>query len=88
MNDTQIILLLLSRALLYAYVLYKAWKYRQSVVVISAFWLGTMAVAAMLAAFSTTFADQIVRTFSGYTIALTMFMVAHTSKEMEPKLKQ
>ena len=84
MSDLAVFLLLGSRIPLYAYVFYKAWKFRKSTITISSFWLGTLALAAMGGALTNTFASQpITRLLLGYSVALSMFMLALTAKELK-----
>ena len=76
--------LLISRLLLYIHVFYKAYKYRGSVIVISAFWLGALAISAIIAASASTFnLDLLTRSILGYLVAISMFMLALTAKEIK-----
>lgn len=81
MNST-LMFLLISRIILYLYVFFKAWEYRNSILGVSSFWLGALAISAILAASSMFTAQPIVRAAVGYLVALSMFMLTLTAREL------
>ena len=81
--DYTVFLLLISRLPLYAFVFYKAWQFRKSVIVISSLWLGLLAVSAIITAFTTTFAATPIRNIVAYSVAISMFMLALTARELK-----
>ena len=83
MSDWVIFLLLGSRIPLYVYVFYRAYQFRKSTVIISSFWLGVLALSAIAAAVSNTFLSTPLRSIISYSVALSMFMLALTAKELK-----
>lgn len=83
-HDLSIILLLFSRLPIYCYVLHKSWKYRNSLVIISAKWLGIMATAGTLGALANTLSPNIlIVNLIGTVFAISMFMVGFTARELK-----
>lgn len=85
MNEA-LILLLLGRLPLYGYVFYRAWKFRKSAVVISSFWLGALALSAMASATASALSvSALNRNLIGFSVAISMFMLALTARELKVK---
>lgn len=82
MNDTYIIMIMLSRLPLYVYVIWRAWQFRRAVVIIPSFWLGAVGVTSMATAIANSFHGVIVRNLLGYSVALCLFMLAHSAKKL------
>lgn len=81
-------LLLMSRLPIYVYVIYKAWKFRNSMVLISTTWLGVMATAGAVGAITNTFVhEKLVTNLAGTIFAVALFMVGFTAKELIYKKK-
>lgn len=76
----------MSRLPLYIYVIYKAWKYRNSIILISANWLGVMTTAAASGALANTFIyNKILTNLFGLVFAFSLFMVGYTARELKRK---
>lgn len=76
------LLVLMSKIPVYIYVVYKAYKYRHSLIVISANWLGSLAFMGAISALAVASTN---RTYSGiiaYGVVFCLFMLAYTSKEI------
>lgn len=83
-HDLAIILLLLSRLPIYFYVLHRAWEYRNSLIIISAKWLGIMATAGAVGAMANAFSpNRLLVNVIGTIFAISMFMVGFTAKELK-----
>ena len=81
-----ILFLLMSRLPLYIYVINKAWKYRNSIILISANWLGVMTIAAASGALANTFAhSKLISNLFGLVFAFSLFMVGYTARELKRK---
>lgn len=79
-----IVFLLMSRLPIYGFVIYKAWKYRNSLILISSRWLGLMALAAAVGALSNAFVDaKLIVNIFGAVFSLSMLMVGITAKEVK-----
>lgn len=83
-HEIAIILLLVSRLPIYFYVIYKAWKFRNSLVIISARWLGLMATAGAVGAIANAFVDiKVLVNVVGTIFSFSLFMVGFTAKELK-----
>ncbi len=81
-QELAIIFLLISRVPIYTYVIYKALRYRDKMVLISANWLGLMAFAGAVGALTNAFVhEKLITNVAGTIFAFTMFMVGYTARE-------
>lgn len=87
MDTSMLILLLISRIPLYVFVVYKAWQYRKTTIIISAFWLGVLSATAIAAATASVFGPPLIRGLMGQVIAISMFMLALTARPATIKIK-
>lgn len=85
-HDILVLFLLASRLPIYAYVIYRSWELRKSLVLISSMWLGAVGVVGMIGALTNSFlTNKIFANLVGTTFALCLFMLAYTSKQVKGK---
>lgn len=77
------LLVFLSKLPVYGYVIYKAFKYRRSLLIISANWLGSLGFFGMLASFSVIRANKLIVGLVAYGVVLSLFMITYTAKELK-----
>lgn len=74
----------MSRLPLYAYVVYKAYKYKNALVLVSANWLLVAGFSAAIGGLANAFVDQkIIVNLFGFMFAISFYMVALTAKEIK-----
>lgn len=85
MNEELVyIFLFMSRLPLYAFVIWKMWRYRHSMIVIPSRWLGLTAVFAVLGATLSVFTEApLVGSAIGYLFSLSLFYTAYVSKQVK-----
>lgn len=85
MSDLHILLIFLSKLPVYIYVIHKAYKYRNSLILISANWLGVLAFMGALSSISVVYLDKRFAGIVAYGVVLSLFMLAYTAKELKSK---
>ena len=83
MSDLHVFLIFASKVPVYIYVIFKAYKYRHSLLVISANWLGTLAFMGALSSVSVVYFDKLLAGIIAYGVVLSLFMLAYTAREIK-----
>lgn len=86
-TETALILLLISRLPIYLYVLWRAFQFRNSLILISAKYLGLMATTGAMGAISNVYGNRALTNIIGTLFSLSLFCVAFTAKELK-KVKE
>lgn len=84
MSDTSVFLIFLSKLPVYCYVVHRAWRYRHSLIVVSANWLGCLAFFGALSSISVVLFNKIIAGVIAYGVVLSLFMLAYTAREVKP----
>lgn len=87
MNEITI-LILLSKLPIYVYVIHKAFKYRHSLVVISANWLGGLAFMGAISSLAVATTNKTYAGAIAYGVVFCLFMLAFTAREIKQKEKK
>lgn len=80
--DTTLIIFI-SKIPVYVYVIYRAWKFRHSLLIISANWLGAMAFFGALSSFGVLRTSKLLAGIIAYGVVLSLFMLTYTAKELK-----
>jgi hypothetical protein len=81
-NET-LFFLFASKLPVYIYVIYKAYRYRHSLIVISANWLGCLAFFGALSSVSVVLFSKLWAGVVAYGVILSLFMLAYTAREVK-----
>ena len=73
----------LTKVPVYIYVIYKAWTFRHSLLIVSANWLGCLAFFGALASLSVLRSHKAVSGIIAYGVVLSLFMLTYTAKELK-----
>lgn len=84
MSDISVFLIFLSKLPVYCYVVHRAWRYRHSLIVVSANWLGCLAFFGALSSISVVLFNKIIAGIIAYGVVLSLFMLAYTAREVKP----
>lgn len=87
MSETMVLIVFLSKLPVYLYVLVRAYKFRRSMLIISANWLGSLALFGMFASLSVVRTNKVVTGLMAYGVVLSLFMLTYTAKEIK-KVKE
>lgn len=82
MTDTALIVFL-TKSPVYVYVIYKAWKYRHSLVIVSANWLGALAFFGAMSSFAVFRTEPLIAGLIAYGVVLSLFMLTYSAKELK-----
>ena len=77
------LLVFLSKIPVYIYVIIRAWKFRHSLLIISARWLAGLAIFGVLSSFYVVRDNKAVAGMIAYGVVLSLFMVTYTAKELK-----
>ena len=77
------LLVFLTKVPLYIYVVMRAWKFRHSLLIISANWLAGLAFFAVLSSPYIVANNKLVGGIINYGVVLSLFMVTYTAKELK-----
>ena len=78
--------LLLSRLPIYIFVIYKAWKFRNKLLLVSSFWLGAVGLTGMMGALGNTLRlPPIILNLLGTSFAFSLFFLAQTTQVLKVK---
>lgn len=83
MNLDLNLLVFLSKIPVYIYVIIRAWKFRHSLLIISAKWLAGLAFFAVLSSPYIVANNKLVGGIINYGVVLSLFMVTYTAKELK-----
>jgi hypothetical protein len=78
-------LVLMSKVPVYLYVIYRAIKYRHSLVIISANWLGALAFMGAISSIAVATSNKTYSGLIAYGVVFCLFMLAFTAKEIRRK---
>jgi len=79
---TVTLLVLLSKLPVYIYVVVRAWKFRHSLIIISANWLGSLAFMGAISALAVASTSKMYAGMIAYGVVFCLFMLAYTAKEI------
>jgi hypothetical protein len=73
----------LTKVPVYIYVIYKAWTFRHSLLIVSANWLGCLAFFGAMASLSVLRTHKVATGIIAYGVVLSLFMLTYTAKELK-----
>lgn len=83
MSELTIFLIFLSKLPVYVYVVGRAWRFRHSLIVVSANWLGCLAFFGALSSISVVVFERFIAGIIAYGVVLSLFMLAYTAREVK-----
>ena len=87
MNDWQIFFVLMSKMPIYLYVAYRAYRFKHSLIMISANWLGALVFFTALTSVINALVGNKIGGMVAYGILFSLFMLAFTARELKTKEK-
>ena len=82
-HNLLLIFLLLSRLPIYCFVVFRAFKYRHSMLIISSNWLGAVGFFGALGAMTNVYGSKVTSNIIGTMFAFSLFGLAFTAKELK-----
>lgn len=79
------LLILLSKLPVYLYVIHRAWKFRHSLIIISANWLGALAFMGCISSIAVATTNKLLSGVIAYGVVFCLFMLAYTAREIRRK---